>query len=246
MPQPPPAPHEDRHDMFRRVSHSTTCTSQSPQSNPTTQEALMNAKFPPTALNPRAPFVNPIPYERLGFCWGAVLAGLTAAIGLDVLFAELGLALNLGIIDRNSSGGEIAAANGIAWVVTGLVALFVGAWVAGRMASTRTRVEGALHSCSSSTSSSWVSFARWRSRARCTAGAHPPPARPMALTSDVELDSARTKPTIHASTERHRRSRREVDAEWTRSPEPFGDRQARTSARFRSAAARGPSLHGIV
>lgn len=105
----------------------------------------MNTTLPFPATTPHSPSNAPIPYERFGFCWGAVLAGLTAAIALDVLFAELGLALNLGIIDRQTSGGEIALANGVAWVVTGLIALFAGAWIAGRMASTRTRLEGGLH-----------------------------------------------------------------------------------------------------
>lgn len=97
-----------------------------------------------TSTSLTRPFAT-IPYERVGFCWGAVLAGLTTAVGLDVFFAEVGLALNLGIIDRNDSGGAIAVANGIAWVITGLVALFVGAWVAGRMATARTQLEGGLH-----------------------------------------------------------------------------------------------------
>jgi hypothetical protein len=105
----------------------------------------MNTKLPISAPPLGAPLMAPVRYERLGFGWGAVLAGLTAAVGLNVLFAELGLALNLGLIDRETNGGAIAAANGVAWVVAGLVALFTGAWVAGRIASARTRLEGALH-----------------------------------------------------------------------------------------------------
>jgi hypothetical protein len=86
-----------------------------------------------------------IPYERVGFGWGAVLAGLGIAIALDVFFAEIGLWMNLGIIDRQTSGEAIVTLNAIAWVLSGLVALFGGAWVAGRMASARTRTEGGLH-----------------------------------------------------------------------------------------------------
>lgn len=88
---------------------------------------------------------QPIPYERLGFGWGAVLAGLAVAIALNVFFAELGLWMNLGIIDSESSAGTVVAVNAIAWVVTGLVALFAGAWIAGRMATARTVLEGSLH-----------------------------------------------------------------------------------------------------
>lgn len=94
------------------------------------------------------PYVNtpaPLPYERIGFGWGAVLAGLGIAIAIDILFAEIGLSMNLGIIDLESSGGTILTMNALAWVVGGLIALFAGAWVAGRMASARTMTEGSLH-----------------------------------------------------------------------------------------------------
>ncbi len=87
----------------------------------------------------------PVPYERIGFSWGAVVAGVAIATALTIWFAEVGLALNLGIIDRNSDVGTVALVNGILWVVTGLIALFAGAWVAGRMAQARTAMEGGLH-----------------------------------------------------------------------------------------------------
>ncbi len=87
----------------------------------------------------------PVPYERIGFSWGAVFAGVAIATALTIWFAEVGLALNLGIIDGNSDIGTVALVNGILWVVTGLIALFAGAWVAGRMAQARTSMEGGLH-----------------------------------------------------------------------------------------------------
>ena len=99
-------------------------------------------------VTPSIPYVispQTLPYERLGFGWGAVLAGLGIAIAIDVFFAEIGLAMNLGIIDLQSSGGAIVAFSAIAWVVSGLIALFAGAWVAGRMASARTMTEGSMH-----------------------------------------------------------------------------------------------------
>ena len=97
------------------------------------------------ALDSYAHVQPPIPYERVGFGWGAVLAGLAIAMALNVFFAEIGLWMNLGIIDRQSSAGAIVAVNAIAWVLSGLVALFAGAWVAGRMTSARTVTEGSLH-----------------------------------------------------------------------------------------------------
>jgi hypothetical protein len=64
---------------------------------------------------------------------------------LNVLFAEIAVSMNMGIVDGENSGKAIVIGNAIAWVVTGLIALFAGAWVAGRMASARTRLEGSLH-----------------------------------------------------------------------------------------------------
>ncbi|MBL8840853.1 MAG: hypothetical protein JNL90_04905 [Planctomycetes bacterium] len=106
--------------------------------------------FPNAAQSPVKPVASydsrvSVPDGRFNFRWGAVLAGLAIAIACNVFFAEIGLCLNLGIIDRNSSGGAVAVANAIAWLVTGLAALFGGAWVAGHMSSSRTRVEGGLH-----------------------------------------------------------------------------------------------------
>lgn len=87
----------------------------------------------------------PIRYERIGYSWAAVAAGTVIAIALTVWFAEIGLALNLAIIDRSSDLGTIGLVNGNLWVVTGLIALFAGTWVAGRMSQSRNAVEGGLH-----------------------------------------------------------------------------------------------------
>lgn len=113
--------------------------------HPDHKDNLLKTKMTTPASDSYAYAQPPIPYERLGFGWGAVLAGLAVAMALNVFFAEVGLWMNLGIIDRQSSGGAIVAVNAIAWVVSGLVALFAGAWVAGRMASARTVIEGSLH-----------------------------------------------------------------------------------------------------
>lgn len=87
----------------------------------------------------------PVRYERIGYSWGAVAAGVAIAIALTVWFAEIGLALNLAIIDTTSDAGTVGLVNGVLWVVTGLVALFAGTWVAGRMSQSRTAMEGGLH-----------------------------------------------------------------------------------------------------
>lgn len=106
--------------------------------------------FPNAAQSPVKPVASfdsraSVADGRCNFHWGAVGAGLAIAIACNVFFAEIGLCLNLGIIDRNSSDGAVAVANGLAWVITGLAALFGGAWVAGRLSNSRTKVEGGLH-----------------------------------------------------------------------------------------------------
>lgn len=101
----------------------------------------------PEFLRVENPTITPIPvrYERTGYSWAAVTAGVAIATALTVLFAEVGLALNLGIIDRSSDAGTVTVVNGVLWVVTGLIALFAGTWVAGYVANTRSATGGGLH-----------------------------------------------------------------------------------------------------
>lgn len=88
---------------------------------------------------------HPISYERIGFGWGPVLAGLAVAMAVNIFLAEIALWLNLGIVDTESSAGTVAIVNGIAWVLSAAIAVFAGAWLAGRMANTRSSAEGGLH-----------------------------------------------------------------------------------------------------
>lgn len=109
--------------------------------SPSLLEATMTTTLPlPSPTSP-----PPIPYEKCGFSWAAVLAGLTIAAALDIGFAELMLAMNLGMIDRHDNAGAIIVGNAVAAVILGLIALAVGAWVAGRMANARTLLEGGVH-----------------------------------------------------------------------------------------------------
>jgi hypothetical protein len=67
--------------------------------------------------------------------WGAIAAGALTAMSAQVIFAVLGTAIGLTVIgaadDTPEQGLSIGA--GIWWLVTGLVSLFVGGWVAGRL-----------------------------------------------------------------------------------------------------------------
>jgi hypothetical protein len=86
-----------------------------------------------------------LPYEKVGFGWGAVLAGLVVAVGLDLLFGTGLAAMDLGLFDAQSDTEGIATASAVAWVITSLLALAAGSWVAGRMCNAQTELEGSVH-----------------------------------------------------------------------------------------------------
>ena len=80
--------------------------------------------------------------------WGGILAGLLTAISVQILLSTLGLAIGFWAIEP-SEGAEgfdgIATGTGIWWLVTGLISLALGGWVAARLAGTPNRVDGSLH-----------------------------------------------------------------------------------------------------
>lgn len=80
--------------------------------------------------------------------WGSVFAGVAVAAILQLLFALLGLGVGLSTInvaqgDAPVMGLSIGA--GIWWVVSSLISLFLGGWVAGRLAGIPRSFDGALH-----------------------------------------------------------------------------------------------------
>jgi hypothetical protein len=79
--------------------------------------------------------------------WGAVLAGTVLAVGIWVLLHALGMGLGLAAIDTDDTGTLKGAgiATGIWSIVASLIAMFIGAMVAGRLAGTREPKVGAMH-----------------------------------------------------------------------------------------------------
>ncbi len=94
--------------------------------------------------------------------WGALLAGAISAIALQAIFAVLGMAIGLTIIGTANDDTEqaLSIGAGIYWLITGLVSLFFGGWVAGWLAPTRDRMSGALHGflawCAVTVFSIWI------------------------------------------------------------------------------------------
>lgn len=81
--------------------------------------------------------------------WGAVIAGVVTAIAAQVVFTSLGAAIGLTVAYARDGGGadasRIGMAAGLWWLITGLLSLFAGGWVAGRLSGVIQRRDGGLH-----------------------------------------------------------------------------------------------------
>lgn len=73
-----------------------------------------------------------------GVAWSAVLAGTLVALATQLMLAILALGLGLGAVavvtGEEAGSGTITAAMGTWWTVSALLSLFLGGWVAGRVA----------------------------------------------------------------------------------------------------------------
>lgn len=79
--------------------------------------------------------------------WSAVLAGTVLAIGLWILLQTLGMGLGLSAVDTDDAGSlkGVGIGTGIWSIIAPLIALFAGAFVAGRLAGTRDSRVAAMH-----------------------------------------------------------------------------------------------------
>lgn len=92
-------------------------------------------------------FETPIgPLKRVS--WGAVFAGVVIAFVTMLALSLLGLAIGFGTIDpieeQNPFAG-LATGAALWWAFSMLAALFIGGWVAGRLAGIPRRFEAGLH-----------------------------------------------------------------------------------------------------
>jgi hypothetical protein len=92
-----------------------------------------------TAVRP--PFIRRV-------SWGAIIAGAIVAISCQLLLTTLGLAIGMATVnplhETNAANG-LATGAGVWWLVSGLISLFIGGLVAGRMAGFSRWVDGMLH-----------------------------------------------------------------------------------------------------
>lgn len=93
---------------------------------------------PPTTIPQAMPWIS----------WAAVIAGSVVAIAVHLALTELCIGSGLASYepaDPQSSATAVASGTAIAWMVSGLISIFVGSWVAGRMKRHGTRIEAAVH-----------------------------------------------------------------------------------------------------
>lgn len=80
--------------------------------------------------------------------WSAVFAGVLVAIVTQMLLSLLGLGIGLGTIDAveeaNPTAG-LGTGSAIWYIISSLISLFIGGWVAGRLASTPRLFDGIIH-----------------------------------------------------------------------------------------------------
>ncbi len=81
--------------------------------------------------------------------WGAIFAGLFVTMAIFLTLQMLGAGIGLSSIDL--TGGQVTDAGSLGigaaiwWFITGLISLFIGGWVAGRLAVQSNAIERVLH-----------------------------------------------------------------------------------------------------
>jgi hypothetical protein len=80
--------------------------------------------------------------------WGSIFAGTIIALIVQVTLVMLGLAVGFGTIQPAVQGGALSGLGigaAIWWILSSVIALFVGGWVSSRLAGLQRVFDGALH-----------------------------------------------------------------------------------------------------
>lgn len=80
--------------------------------------------------------------------WGAIFAGTVVAVVVQLTLLTLGLAIGFAAINPATEQNPLAGlgiGSAIWWIISSIIALFVGGWVAGRLAGIPRAFDGALH-----------------------------------------------------------------------------------------------------
>ncbi len=86
---------------------------------------------------------------RARVSWGAILGGVVLVVVIQLLLSLLGTGIGLGTVDLNAGStpdaGSLGISAGVWWLVSSIVALLVGGFVAARLAGVERRLDGLLH-----------------------------------------------------------------------------------------------------
>jgi len=81
--------------------------------------------------------------------WGAIFAGALVTIAIFVTLQLLGAGIGLAAVDLTgrevTSGTSLGIGAAVWWLIAGLISLFIGGWVAGRLALLPNKLDRALH-----------------------------------------------------------------------------------------------------
>ena len=102
--------------------------------------------------------------------WGAIIAGVVVVLVVQMALMLLGLAIGTATIDpaaADTPGAYALGVGGAWWLATTAIAVFVGGWVAGRLAGMPSRTDGTLHG-----------VITWAAATLVAARPLPPPPRP--------------------------------------------------------------------
>jgi hypothetical protein len=94
-----------------------------------------------------SPMALPSPGTLRRVSWGAIFAGAIAAIAIELLLNLLGAGFGAASVNplQGQPGGGLAIGAAIWFVVATIIALFIGGWIAGRLAGNPDKQDGALH-----------------------------------------------------------------------------------------------------
>ncbi len=108
-----------------------------------------------TTARPAFPREGVYADDRLGppavrrISWGAIVAGVVVVLVVQMALMLLGLAIGTATIDPATAdtptASTLGVSGGIWWLASTAIAVFVGGWVAGRLAGMPSRTDGTLH-----------------------------------------------------------------------------------------------------
>lgn len=94
---------------------------------------------------------EPAPSIRAGrrISWAAIFGGAIVALAVQIVLSLLGLGIGLSTVNPATEARPFGAGLGVGaviwWTLSSLIAMFVGGWVAGRLAGNRMRFDRMLH-----------------------------------------------------------------------------------------------------